>query len=184
MDNEQRLRAALVGVVGCDGEDKLRAMEAGVRMCRGVDEDEAAMLDAKIEAIHALIATLPCIEYQRYELPVGYESLEEKRKKSPITIKDLYDPLSRSLIADAMGEATATDVTKEGIYDAEIAPLMAKIIDICMRNKIAMLANFMIPSAEDAYLQAMTNLPDETGKIPERHQLAQKCINPNIGGKG
>lgn len=33
-------------------------------------------------------------------------------------------------------------MTKEQVYDAEIFPLMAKIIDVCRANKIAMLADF------------------------------------------
>jgi hypothetical protein len=33
-------------------------------------------------------------------------------------------------------------MTKEEVYDAEINPLMAKIIEICKREKIAALCNF------------------------------------------
>lgn len=37
-------------------------------------------------------------------------------------------------------------MTKEDVYDAEINPLMAKILDICRQHKIAMVASFHIPT--------------------------------------
>lgn len=39
--------------------------------------------------------------------------------------------------------------TKEEVYDAEVYPLMAQIIAICKRNKIAMLASFTLDAAEE-----------------------------------
>lgn len=65
---------------------------------------------------------------------------------------------------------------KEAIYDNEISPLMTQIIKICIDNKIAMMANFYIPSPEDENIQCCTNLPDETGKIPERHAKAVSLL--------
>jgi hypothetical protein len=35
-------------------------------------------------------------------------------------------------------------VTKEEVYDAEIAPLMSRIIAVCVRHRIAMLADFAL----------------------------------------
>ena len=40
-------------------------------------------------------------------------------------------------------------VTKEKIYDDQVNPLMAKILAICQKHKIAMLASFSIPTVDD-----------------------------------
>lgn len=50
-----RLRAALVALVGVDGRDELGQMEAFMRLAPAPAEDKAATIDA----IHALVATLP-----------------------------------------------------------------------------------------------------------------------------
>jgi hypothetical protein len=55
MTNEERLRAALVGLVGVDGKDELEQLEAAMRLMPAPAQDKAATIDA----IHALIATLP-----------------------------------------------------------------------------------------------------------------------------
>jgi hypothetical protein len=52
---------------------------------------------------------------------------------------------------------------KETIYDTEIFPLMDKIIDICHKNKIAMLCHFEIPSEQDPTLAVTTLLGNENG---------------------
>lgn len=49
------LRAALVGLVGVDGREELEAMEAVMRLLPAPAADKAVTIDA----IHALIATLP-----------------------------------------------------------------------------------------------------------------------------
>jgi uncharacterized protein len=49
------LRKALVGLVGADGKDELEAMEAAMRLMPAPDADKAA----SINAVHALLATLP-----------------------------------------------------------------------------------------------------------------------------
>ena len=43
-------------------------------------------------------------------------------------------------------------MNKEQVYDADIQPLMAKILEVCMREKIAMVAQFSIPTEEDPEL--------------------------------
>ena len=48
-----RLRAALVGLVGVDGREELEQMEAVMRLMPAPAQDKAATIDA----IHALIAT-------------------------------------------------------------------------------------------------------------------------------
>jgi hypothetical protein len=55
MSHRDRLRAALVKLVSADGRDELEQLEAVIRMMPAPAEDRAASIDA----IHALIATLP-----------------------------------------------------------------------------------------------------------------------------
>jgi hypothetical protein len=50
-----QLRSALVGLVGVDGRADLEQMEAMMRMVPQPAQDRAATIDA----VHALIATLP-----------------------------------------------------------------------------------------------------------------------------
>lgn len=52
------LRAALVTLVGADGREELEAMEAAIRVSVAPAVDKAAGIDA----IHALLATLPEIK--------------------------------------------------------------------------------------------------------------------------
>lgn len=61
--------------------------------------------------------------------------------------------------------------TKEQVYDEEINPLIAQIIEICKREKIAMLATFRIPNAEDPHLNCTTALLDDSHE-PSKEQLA------------
>lgn len=49
-------------------------------------------------------------------------------------------------------------MTKEQVYDEEINPLMAKILEICKREKIAMIASFQIPNDEDPKLMCTSAL--------------------------
>lgn len=48
--------------------------------------------------------------------------------------------------------------TKEQVYDDEIAPLMAQIIAVCNDHKIAVVAQFHVPNADDAGLVCSTVL--------------------------
>lgn len=48
--------------------------------------------------------------------------------------------------------------TKEQVYDEEISPLMARIIEIAKEHKIAMLASFHVPSDYNEDLQCSTVL--------------------------
>lgn len=52
-------------------------------------------------------------------------------------------------------------MSKEQVYDNEINPLMAQIIDICRREKIALVASFAIPVPGDGGLRCTTCLLDE-----------------------
>jgi hypothetical protein len=52
-------------------------------------------------------------------------------------------------------------MTKEQIYDEKLDPLMAQIIEICKDNKIAMIADFSIPSEDDDSLHCTSVLLSE-----------------------
>lgn len=62
-------------------------------------------------------------------------------------------------------------MTKEEVYDNEINPLMAKIIAICTKNKIAMLANFQLSVGDEPDLRCTTALLQEEFE-PSKDQLA------------
>lgn len=53
--NIATLRAALAGLIGVDTEQELREMEAAMRLLPAPEADKAA----SINAIHALLATMP-----------------------------------------------------------------------------------------------------------------------------
>lgn len=74
-------------------------------------------------------------------------------------------------------------MNKEEIYDAEISPLMQKIIAICQENGIAMMASFAIghdgegPNGEDCTgLVCNTLLPDGDGVPNELFAQANAFI--------
>ncbi|OLP04453.1 hypothetical protein [Rhodoferax antarcticus] len=70
-------------------------------------------------------------------------------------------------------------MTKEDIYDNEISPLMAQVIEICKKKGIAMIANFACPNDTDEDLQALSIVPDENGKHPANHTGALYSIRPS-----
>ena len=51
--------------------------------------------------------------------------------------------------------------TKEQVYDDEVFPLMAQIIDICKAHKIAMVASFAVPNEDNPALQCTTALLED-----------------------
>lgn len=69
-------------------------------------------------------------------------------------------------------------MNKENIYDNEISPLMAQVIELCKKHGIAMIANFACPNDEDLDLQALSVVPDENGEQPKNHKEALLCIRP------
>ncbi len=69
-------------------------------------------------------------------------------------------------------------MTKEDIYDEQISPLMAQIIEVCQEHKIAMLAQFGIPNDEDPELVCTTVLlAPEYSPSPGQLQ-ARKILRP------
>jgi hypothetical protein len=71
-----------------------------------------------------------------------------------------------------------TAMNKEEIYDQEIAPLMAKIIDVCRANKIPLLAQFHIPTPEDENLACTTALLEADFNPPAHLLQALKVVHP------
>lgn len=49
----------------------------------------------------------------------------------------------------------------EPVYDAEINPLMARIIEICKRDSIPMLASFWLRNDDDGPLRCTTYAPGD-----------------------
>ena len=60
-------------------------------------------------------------------------------------------------------------MSKEAIYDEQINPLMARILEICKEHKIAMLADFFFSDAEDLHCTSAL-LPKDFS--PSEEQLA------------
>lgn len=71
-------------------------------------------------------------------------------------------------------------MNKEQIYDTQINPLMAQILEICKANGIAMLATFDIPTPENPHWACTSHLPDETGKSSRR---IAECLAAAYGSK-
>lgn len=69
-----------------------------------------------------------------------------------------------------------TTPNKEQVYDEQINPLMAQILDICQKNGIAMIASFAIPTPADPGLQCFSMRPDETGGNPAPHLDAFRAL--------
>ena len=62
-------------------------------------------------------------------------------------------------------------MTKEEAYDKEIRPLMAQIIEICKREKIAVLANFQLSVKDEPDLRCTTALLEKDFE-PSQEQIA------------
>lgn len=67
-------------------------------------------------------------------------------------------------------------VDKEAIYDAEISPLMQQILEICKREKIAMLASFAVPSPDDESLVCTSATLGDDHEPPASFKRALACI--------
>lgn len=60
-------------------------------------------------------------------------------------------------------------MTKEQVYDTQLAPLMDKVIAICREHGIGMLASYAL----DGDIRCTTNMADDTGKFPFARQCAE-----------
>lgn len=72
-------------------------------------------------------------------------------------------------------------MSKEDIYDAEIAPLMDEILKICQKHKIAMVASFATPSDTSDDLYVSSALLDEDGKFPGFMKVMAAIQRGSIG---
>ena len=70
-------------------------------------------------------------------------------------------------------------MTKEQVYDATIMPLMAQIIEVCQAHGIAMLADFVIDTAEQPDLRCTSLTEDGQGNIDQRHHMAFNILGIN-----
>lgn len=68
--------------------------------------------------------------------------------------------------------------TKEQIYDEKINPLMAQIIAICQKHKIAMLCDFAIPTPEDDSLKCTSALLDASTNPPAEMLRSLELLRP------
>lgn len=67
----------------------------------------------------------------------------------------------------------------EAVYDAEIAPLMTKIIGICKEHKLPMFATFLCANdPDDEDLVCTTNLMFKERPIPEKLLALAPSIAP------
>ena len=65
---------------------------------------------------------------------------------------------------------------KEAIYDAEISPLMIKIIEVCKREGVCMICSFDIGNDGDPTLNCLSRTPDENDEVSEHHANAYQAI--------
>lgn len=65
---------------------------------------------------------------------------------------------------------------KEEVYDTQINPLVAQIIEICEKNGISFISSFCIPTEVDPDLVCTTILPDENGKIGPHYVMAARMF--------
>jgi len=71
--------------------------------------------------------------------------------------------------------------TKEAIYDEQIEPLMAQIIEICMANKIAFVFDVALgfeSDQDDAQLKCTSCLLTDDCDPPKEMLRAFDCIRP------
>lgn len=71
---------------------------------------------------------------------------------------------------------------KERIYDEQISPLVAKIIEICKTNKIATFANFRIGYDKEVeeHLMCTTSLP--ISEDEEDNKMVSKLSRVGVDG--
>ena len=70
----------------------------------------------------------------------------------------------------------------EAVYDAEIAPLMTQIIEICAAHRLPMLATFAYAVQEDDGADYCTTALPFEGRTPQSLQDAINAIKPQSSG--
>lgn len=68
-------------------------------------------------------------------------------------------------------------MSREEVYDKQIQPLMSQIIDICLENQIAFIADFCITDDEDAEGRSVMSaaIPPDSGD--KRHTMYRVIID-------
>ncbi len=69
-------------------------------------------------------------------------------------------------------------MSREEIYDAQIAPLMGQILEICKTNKIPMLADFDLSSEDDEGLKCTSFLLEESWEPADAMVQAMNLLRP------
>ncbi|OXI42449.1 hypothetical protein [Burkholderia aenigmatica] len=75
-----------------------------------------------------------------------------------------------------------TTATKEQIYDAQISPLMAQIIEICKEHGIPIVASFFTPGEDDPELAVTTALLGNGFEAPVNFSDALRALRPELFG--
>ncbi|CAJ0779025.1 hypothetical protein LMG7141_00830 [Ralstonia condita] len=75
-------------------------------------------------------------------------------------------------------------MTKEDVYDEQIAPLMKQIIAVCRENKMAMVATIHCPSATDSTLCCSTALTTDEFDPPETFRRLVGLLRQDGMGSG
>lgn len=85
---------------------------------------------------------------------------------------------------------TLPDFDREAAYDREIAPLMARIIDVCKREGIPMVASFNyaqrgrnVGLAEPVQSYVTTAILGEGDRFPESFAKALASIRPDSASR-
>ncbi len=82
--------------------------------------------------------------------------------------------MSEAVSLKAISEAKPIK-NKEEIYDQDIKPLMSRIIDICIENKIPMVAEYHIPIDNHPSLCVSTSVVEHIEYVPD-HILSILCV--------
>ncbi|AIP31891.1 hypothetical protein DR64_789 [Paraburkholderia xenovorans LB400] len=72
-------------------------------------------------------------------------------------------------------------LNKEQVYDTQISPLMAQIIEICKANKIPFIASFSIPTEDDPELACSSAILNPEFNPPASLVAAWREIRPARG---
>ena len=83
-----------------------------------------------------------------------------------------------------MADSDIPFYTREKVYDDEIAPLMSKIIDVCRKHNIPMVASYQYENTEEEGAGFCTTIlvgsPSKTEKFPAAESLlrAAEILKP------
>jgi len=67
-------------------------------------------------------------------------------------------------------------MTKEQIYDQQISPLMAQVIEICKEHKIAFVATYSLSRPDDEGLLCTSALLEDDCEPPDSYLASMRLI--------